>query len=76
MTLKSLKSGMKPKVEQVPMSKSSLDGSCELGESGEELPSEELTAQIAIERAIPTSVPNTSHVSGPALSASHTQHNG
>ena len=40
----------------------------------EELPSEELMAQIAVDRPIPISVPNTSSVSGPALSVSQMQH--
>ena len=43
------------KVKQVLMGESSLDGSHELGDSGEELPSEEFAVQIAVDRAIPTS---------------------
>ena len=64
------------RVKQVLIREASLDSTPELGESGEELPSEELVAQIAVNRAIPTSIPDTSHVSGPAPSASHTQHEG
>ena len=56
------------------MREASLDSTPELGESGEELPSEELAAQIAVDRAVPTSIPETSHVTGPAPSASYRQH--
>ena len=64
------------KVKQVPIREASLDSTPELGESGAELPSEELTAQIAVNGPIPTSVSNTSCVSGPALSMSHMHHEG
>ena len=56
------------------MREASLDSTPELGESGEELPSEELEAQITVDRTIPTSIPDTSHVTGPAPYVSHTQH--
>ena len=64
------------KANQVLMGEASLDSSHELGDSGEELPSEELTAQIFVNRPISTSVLNTSHVSGPAPSTSQMQHEG
>ena len=61
-------------IQQVLMRESSLDSDPELGESGEELPSRELAAQIAVDRTIPVLIPDTSHVIGPTPSASHTQH--
>ena len=62
------------KDSQVVMGEASFDSDHELGGSREELPSEELAAQIVVNRSISASIPNVSHVSGPALSMSQTQH--
>ena len=64
------------KVSQVAMGEVSFDSSHELGNSREELPSEELTAEIVVNRPISTSIPNASHVPGPVPSVSQTQHEG
>ena len=62
-------------IPQVPITEvTSLDSMPELGESGEELPSEELAAQITVNRTVPESVPETSRVTGPTSSATHMQH--
>ena len=61
-------------VQQVLIGGSSLDSDLQLGESGEELPSGELVAQIAIDRTIPVLIPDTICVISPTPSAFHTQH--
>ena len=79
MTLMSLNPRMMLRSIRFQWGEANLDGSHELGDSREELPSKELTAQIAVDRPIPTSmssVPNASHVSGPAPSTSQMQHEG
>ena len=63
-------------VQQVPMGEFSLEGSHELWDSGEELPSGELTAQMAVNRTIPVLIPESSHVIGPTSFVSHMQHDG
>ena len=54
----------------------SFDSDHELGDSRQELPSEELTGQIAANRPISVSqtLPNTSHIPGPAPSVLQAQH--
>ena len=64
------------KDSQVLMGEASFDSDQELGDSREELPSEELTAQIVVNKPISTSIPNASCVSCPASSVSQIQHNG
>ena len=60
--------------QQDLMRESSQDSDPELGVFGEELSSGELTAQIVVDRTIPISIPDTSHVFGPTPSMSHTQY--